>query len=489
MVFSSIIFLFGFLPVVLLIFHVLGKKLRLPFLLISSLFFYFFGENYLVWIILSSTIIDYCCALLISGGFQKGGIKKLEPGGNRTRIQKLGLILSIVSNLCFLGFFKYFNFFIDSFNETLTLLHLQHLRLEDVITITLPLGISFYTFQSMSYTIDVYRGRVTANRSLLRFASYVTMFPQLIAGPIVRYSHIEQQLKDHRITADNFAEGIRRFIIGLAKKVILANTMARVADRVFALNPDELTTGVAWLGVVAFALQVYFDFSGYSCMAIGLGKMLGFNFPENFNYPYISKSIKEFWQRWHITLSTWFRDYLYFPLGGSKHGIFKTYRNLIIVFFLCGLWHGASWNYVLWGLYNGIFLVLERTRFGLWLSRLPAFLQHIYAMLSFVLGLVIFRANTLAHSWQYLKTMFVLKPDKKYLIYEILQTDIVLAFLFGFIFSTPVFLILIRKMETLKPSIKPVIDVSYMIALFGLFIFCAMGLASGTYNPFIYFRF
>lgn len=426
---------------------------------------------------------------MIGGGIKKGPVNRLDSNSKRSNVQKLGLILSIVANLSFLGFFKYYNFFIDNFNDALTLVNLQGLRLNDVVTITLPLGISFYTFQAMSYTIDVYRGKVAANRNLLKIATYITMFPQLVAGPIVRYVDIENQLNNHKVRVDQFVEGIKRFIIGLAKKVLIANTMAKVVDHVFELSGNDLTTGVAWIGVFAYSFQIYFDFSGYSCMAIGIGKMLGFDFPENFNYPYISRSIKEFWRRWHISLSIWFRDYLYFSLGGSRDGKYKTYRNLIIVFFLCGLWHGASWNFVIWGLFHGIFLVLERTGFGRLLSKIPSFFQHFYVLLIVMIGWVFFRSDDLSGSLNYLEKMFAFKSDDIYLVRELLQADVIIALIAGFIFSTPVMLKFMNIMNSSRSNIRPVLELSFMIFLFGLFVICAMSLSAGTYNPFIYFRF
>ncbi|MCF8233849.1 MAG: hypothetical protein K9G67_15670 [Bacteroidales bacterium] len=489
MLFSSIIFLFGFLPIVLLVFHLSGRKIRLPFLLFSSLFFYFFGENYLLWIILASTIIDYCCALIISGGYRRAPINQLIPGGQRNGRQKFGLILSIVSNLAFLGYFKYSNFFIDSFNDALGALNIQSSFLSDIANISLPLGISFYTFQSMSYTIDVYRGKVKANRNFLKIATYVTMFPQLVAGPIVRYADIEKQLDRHKVRMDQFVDGIKRFIIGLAKKVLIANTMAKVADQVFLMCGDELTTGVAWIGVVAYSLQIYFDFSGYSCMAIGIGKMLGFDYPENFNYPYIAKSIKDFWRRWHISLSTWFRDYLYISLGGNRNGKWNTYRNLLLVFSLCGLWHGASWNFVVWGLFHGLFIVLERTRFNDFLDMVPAFLRHIYVLMVVVVGWVFFRTESIQDSIAYLQAMFAFQSDNYYILLELLRPDVIIMMVAGFIFSAPVVLKFLRALEDTRGRKRIVLELPLMFVHFALLLLCAMSLASGTYNPFIYFRF
>ncbi|HSR88566.1 MAG TPA: MBOAT family O-acyltransferase, partial [Pontiella sp.] len=313
MVFSSIFFLFFFLPVVLLIYHLLFLPVSLKhrkaavwrhmanlFLLFASLLFYFWGEQWLTWIVIASTLIDYTCGLLISGAFHKGRIEMLEEDAPRTPVQKAGLILSLCSNMAFLAFFKYFNFGIDTYNALMP----DALQATDVMKITLPLGISFYTFQSMSYTIDVYRGHVKATRNMIDFASFVTLFPQLVAGPIVRYRDIAEQLVHRTMTSALFASGVNRFIIGLGKKVLIANTVARSADMIFELPAEQLTTPLAWVAVVCYTLQIYYDFSGYSDMAIGLGRMLGFEFLENFNYPYIARSIQDFWRRWHISLST-----------------------------------------------------------------------------------------------------------------------------------------------------------------------------------------
>jgi len=492
MVFSSISFLFFFLPTFLLIFHLLKHpKLQFVFLLFSSLFFYFWGENFLVWILITSTGIDYLSSLLIANGYSKKGIKKLEVGKDRSRNQKLGLIISIVSNLGFLGYFKYYNFFIENFIAFSKHTGLDLLISEQTATIILPLGISFYTFQSMSYTIDVYRGKITATRNFIKFAAYVSMFPQLVAGPIVRYSDIEEQMNHHSTTVDDFVIGIKRFIIGLAKKVIVANTMASIADTVFALPNTELSTGLAWLGIIAYSLQIYFDFSGYSCMAIGLGRMMGFTFPENFNYPYISRSIREFWQRWHISLSTWFRDYLYIPLGGSKNGNIITYRNLLIVFLICGLWHGASWNFVIWGLFHGFFLIIERIPLLKHLSRTPKFIHHLYVLLVVSLGWVFFRADTLTEAIHYLSVLFgygAAIPQWDYLR-ELLQVNVLTILIIGVIFSTPVFPFIQRKTELLSYRLNNYLNIIYLGILVTLFMICTMALASGTYNPFIYFRF
>jgi len=491
MVFSSISFLFFFLPAFLLIFHLLKPKLKFVFLFLSSLFFYFWGENILVWILLTSTGIDYLAGLFIAEGFRKKEILKLDPGLSRTRKQKIGLTISIISNLCFLGYFKYSNFFIDNFISFIHHAGIDSLISEHTAKIALPLGISFYTFQSMSYTIDVYRGKVAATGNFIKFAAYVTMFPQLVAGPIVRYSDIEGQISNYKIRLDDFISGIKRFIIGLAKKVIIANTMASVADTVFALPSSELTTGLAWLGVVAYSLQIYFDFSGYSCMAIGLGRMIGLNFPENFNYPYISRSIREFWQRWHISLSTWFRDYLYIPLGGNRKGNLMTYRNLIIVFFVCGLWHGASWNFAIWGLFHGFFIILERLPFLRLIGKVPKTFQHIYVILVVTLGWVFFRTETLFEALHYLSVLAGNSPagEQWYKLQELLQVNVIGALIVGIVLSTPVFFRVRSTIYSMSNPFIYLIKNFYQATLLAVFFFCVMAIASGAYNPFIYFRF
>jgi len=492
MVFSSITFLFFFLPAFLLIFHLLRhQKLQFVFLLFSSMLFYFWGENFLIWILLTSTGIDYFSSLLIANGFKKKEILKLIPDNRRSRLQKTGLIISIVSNLSFLGYFKYANFFVENFISFCHSSGLDSFIPEQSVSIILPLGISFYTFQSMSYTIDVYRGRITATRNFIKFASYVTMFPQLVAGPIVRYSDIEKQINNHSTTVDDFVIGIKRFIIGLSKKVLIANTMALVADTVFALPSNELSTGLAWIGIIAYSLQIYFDFSGYSCMAIGLGRMMGFTFPENFNYPYISRSIREFWRRWHISLSSWFRDYLFIPLGGSKNGSLITYRNLIIVFLVCGLWHGASWNFVVWGIFHGFFLIIEKLPFTKYLNKIPDIFQHLYVLFFVSLGWVFFRTETINEGIHYSLVLLGINSAQFQIsmFYEIIQTNVLIIFFVGIIFSMPVFPVIQKKIKILPYNTKTAFELIYLALLVCLFLLSTMSLASGTYNPFIYFRF
>ena len=503
MVFSSIIFLFFFLPVVLVIYHLLFLPVSLKhkqaaiwrhlanlFLLCVSLLFYFWGEQWLTWIIVASTLIDYCCGLLISGAFHKGRIEQMVEGAPRTGVQKAGLIISLFSNLAFLAYFKYCNFGVDTYNAIIP----EALQLTDFMYIALPLGISFYTFQSMSYTIDVYRGHVKATRNIIDFACFVTLFPQLVAGPIVRYCDIAHQLVHRTMTSALFASGVNRFIIGLGKKVLIANTVARAADMIFELPADNLTTPLAWVAIVCYTLQIYYDFSGYSDMAIGLGRMFGFEFLENFNYPYIARSIQDFWRRWHISLSTWFRDYLYIPLGGSRKSNGRTYFNLLTVFFLCGLWHGANWAYVAWGLFHGLFLVIERAGLSRLLQRLPRIIQHVYALLVVMIGWVLFATESFSHSMVILQSMFGFAPSKVAPIPadEYFALDIRIAILYGALFATPLLPWIIKMSQKTREKIRglgPVYDVLQIVALIFIFLFSAMSLAAGTHNPFIYFRF
>jgi alginate O-acetyltransferase complex protein AlgI len=413
--------------------------------------------------------------------------------------EKFGLVVSICSNLAFLGIFKYFNFGVESYNRLVEVMGLSGLMLKDILRITLPLGISFYTFQSMSYTIDVYRGQVQATRNLIDFACYVTMFPQLVAGPIVRYRDIANQLVSRMITRELFASGVSRFILGLGKKMIVANTLSIVAENIFELPTNKLSCSVAWLGSIAYTIQIYFDFSGYSDMAIGLGRMLGFDFKENFNYPYISKSVQEFWRRWHISLSTWFRDYLYIPLGGSHCSTKRTYFNLIVVFYLCGLWHGASWTFIVWGLYHGLFLILERMWLGKFLAKLPQITRHVYTLLIILCGWVLFTSETLPHGLRFLAVMFGF-GEHTGAVQELswhLTREVKLALITGTIFSIPVIPAFVHLKQNFifshEEPTRTVVELIYAvcrtIGLCFILIVCSMLLSAGTHNPFIYFRF
>ena len=387
MVFSSFVFLLTFLLLVLLIYYVCPGKVRNLVLLVASLLFYAWGEPVYVLIMLFSTVFDYTNGRLIEY-FQN----KNRPGK-----AKVVLVIDLVGNLGILGFFKYADFVIGNINSItgagLTLLH-----------IALPIGISFYTFQTMSYTIDVYRKVVPAQHNIVAFATYVTLFPQLIAGPIVQYKTVAAELSDRKVTLTDFSERAFRFTIGLAKKVLLANQIGSLWDTISQLH--QMSAATAWLGAIAYSFQIYFDFSGYSDMAIGLGKMFGFHFLENFNFPYMSKTITEFWRRWHISLSSWFREYVYIPLGGNRKGMGRQLFNIMVVWMLTGLWHGANWNFVLWGIYYGILLMFEKLFLLKWLKKAPAWIGHIYSMFLVVIGWTIFAQTDMSQLGRYLKTMF-----------------------------------------------------------------------------------
>ncbi|MCM1283291.1 MAG: MBOAT family protein [Muribaculaceae bacterium] len=387
MVFSSFVFLLVFLPLVLFLYYISPGRLKNFVLLIASLLFYAWGEPVYVLIMLFSTVFDYTNGRLIEYFKKRGSSGKA----------KAALIVDICGNLGILGFFKYADFFIGNFNSItgagISLLH-----------IALPIGISFYTFQTMSYTIDVYRGEVKAQHNILDFATYVTLFPQLIAGPIVQYKTVADELSVRKVGLTDFSEGAFRFSVGLAKKVLFANQIGRLWDEISGLN--ELTAATAWLGAIAYTFQIYYDFSGYSDMAIGLGRMFGFHFLENFNFPYISGSITEFWRRWHISLSSWFREYVYIPLGGNRKGLPRQILNLFIVWCLTGLWHGANWNFVIWGLYYGLLLILEKLFLLKLLKKLPVFAGHIYTLFFVIVGWAVFAQTDMGALARYLKAMF-----------------------------------------------------------------------------------
>ncbi len=371
MVFSEPVFMFLFLPVSLLIYYAVPFRFKNSVLFLTGLLFYSWGEPIYVIIMIISTLIDYLAG------------RVLDRFDNNKKIRIAALIVSITMNLSLLGAFKYSGMIIDTFNSVFgASIHNPNLPL--------PIGISFFTFQSMSYTIDLYRRNIKVQKNFVDFAAFVTMFPQIVAGPIVLYEHVASELKSRTIDISSISEGISIFICGLCKKVLIANSVGELWTEIKATEYTTLPTATAWLGIIAFTLQIYFDFSGYSDMAIGLGKMLGFNFPQNFDYPYNSKSVSEFWRRWHMTLGGWFKSYVYFPLGGSRKGTFKTIRNLLIVWFLTGLWHGASWNFVIWGVYYGIILILEKFVFASVLKKLPVFISRIYTILAVVIGWVIF---------------------------------------------------------------------------------------------------
>jgi len=383
-VFSSFTFLFVFLPVLTALYFLVPsgmRSIRNLILLIFSLLFYAYGGLRLLPIMLFSIVLNYVFGLLVSG-----------------RRSKAAVFGALAGNLGLLIWFKYAGFITENLNAVGLLV--------PTLDIVLPIGISFYTFQGLSYVLDVYRKDARPERNILKVALYISLFPQLVAGPIVRYATIAEEISQRRETVGDFSQGGIRFLFGLSKKVLIANQLAQIADAAFKASPGELTAGLAWLGILSYTAQIYFDFSGYSDMAIGLGRIFGFNFLENFNYPYIANSITDFWRRWHISLSTWFRDYLYIPLGGNRVGLFKQIRNLLIVWLLTGLWHGAAWNFIFWGLYYALLLIGERYLWGKALSRLPALFRHIYALLFIILGWVLFRSTSLSQAFLFVKTMF-----------------------------------------------------------------------------------
>ena len=388
MVFSSLLFLFRFLPAVLLLYYIAPRKIRNLVLFLFSLLFYAWGEPKYVFLMLFSITMDFFMGQMVA---------KSKARNNRKAAKRF-LTISIVVNLSILAFFKYADFIIGTINSV------AGLSLP-MLSIPLPIGISFFTFQTMSYVIDVYKGATKVQKNWVNYGTYVSMFPQLIAGPIVQYKTIAEQMEHRRENASDFAEGIHRFLMGMGKKVLLANTIGLLCDAVMALEITQVPVLTAWLGAIAYTFQIYFDFSGYSDMAIGLGKMFGFHFLENFNYPYISRSITEFWRRWHISLSSWFKEYVYISLGGNRRGVLLQARNILVVWMLTGIWHGASWNYVLWGVYYGILLMLEKFLLKPVLKHLPGVLQNVYTMVLVIFGWVLFKCEDLSYCFSYLKAM------------------------------------------------------------------------------------
>jgi len=478
MLFSTPLFFFLFLPVVLLVYLLLpGIRVRNTWLLIASLVFYAWGEVGFVVLLLQSVLVNYILGRAID--------RSDSPGRRR-----LFATIGIVINLGLLVFFKYFNLGAETWNALLQKFGAAPVPVSHV---PLPLGISFFTFHALSYLIDIYRRKQPAAADPRDVALYIFLFPQLIAGPILRWSAIGPQLIRRGHSVEKFAEGVRRFVQGLAKKVLIANALALPADRIFALPAAQLSAPDAWFGGAAYMLQIYFDFSGYSDMAVGLGKMFGFEFLENFRLPYISQSIQEFWRRWHISLSTWFRDYVYIPLGGNRVSNTRTYLNLLIVFFLCGLWHGANWTFVAWGLYHGLFLVLERTRFGALVGSLPRVLKHFYVLLVLLIGWVVFRADNFAVAANYLYAMAGLAsaPDAMPLL-RYATGEAICAMVLGIFFSTALpaqLAAALARVASSRPALQAlgaVVDIAAVLVLFSL---SAAWVATGTYNPFIYFRF
>ncbi len=467
MVFSSLIFIFTFLPLALLAYYAAPKRLRNLMLLIASLLFYAWGEPIYIVIIVLTTIANYFFSLLIG-----------KHDGRKTAL--VAFIASLLVNLGTLFFFKYYDFAVENLNQ------LFHLQIA-VQNLPLPLGISFHTFQTMSYVIDVYRRRVPVQRNFITYSTYIMMFPQMVAGPIVKYADIHEQLTGRQERLVLFGEGMKLFLIGLAKKVLLANNIALLWQGVKATPSAELSVLTAWLGILAFAFQIYFDFSGYSDMAVGLGKMFGFNLPRNFNYPYISKNITEFWRRWHISLGSWFKEYVYIPLGGSREGRFRQYRNILVVWFLTGLWHGASWNFIFWGLYFCLFVTLEKIFLLKWLEKMPSFFAHLYALLVIVFGWVWFEFDQLGQGLAFASTLFGMGAhplfDSNALYY--LSTQGLFFILLAFC-STPVLSLLGNYLKNKLGKYSVALVSLIYIVIFFVAIGC---LVNESYNPFLYFRF
>ena len=461
MIFSSLPFLFFYLVAVLAVYKLSPLKLRNLILLVVSLFFYGWGEPVYIIIMLLSIVVDYVHGMLV------------ERWREDDRKARRAVASSVFFNLAILVFFKYWDFIAGNLNA-LTGLQLP------VLGLPLPIGISFYTFQTMSYTIDVYRQDAPVQKNPIVFGAYVTLFPQLIAGPIVRYKSVADQLEERREDLDKFVSGVRRFTVGAAKKVLLANAIGQLWDQ--SLASQNLTAVGAWLGLAAYAFQIYFDFSGYSDMAIGLGRMFGFEFLENFNYPYISRSVVEFWKRWHISLTTWFREYVYFPLGGNRVPKWKWIRNILIVWTLTGIWHGAGWNFLLWGLYYGAWMLAERLFLGKWLEKLPGAVRHIYTMFIVLIGWALFAVEDMGRLGAYFSSLFGgggwFSAVDGYRLRTYLPTLVILA-----IGSTP----LMRKLwdrlgERTRAVLQPLL-------VLGALVLCTASLVDAGYNPFLYFRF
>ena len=461
MVFSSLIFLMVFLPIVLILHSLCPVKYRNILLLFASLFFYAWGEPVYILLMLFVIVFNWAIGKYINGN-------------------KVILSIAVTVNLSILVFFKYINFIIANYNSFFS-------KNMSMLDISLPIGISFFTFQAISYIIDLYRGKYAPQKDLIKLALYISFFPQLIAGPIVRYIDIEKQLSVRIITYEKTALGIRRFIIGLSKKVLISNILGQSVDNVMNHPVKELSTILCWITAIMYLMQIYFDFSGYSDMAIGLGKIFGFDFPENFNMPYISKSISEFWRRWHISLGTWFREYLYIPLGGNRKGNERTLLNLFIVFAATGIWHGASWNFLIWGLWHGMFCVLERIGFKVVLEKHRIF-SHLYTMFVVTVGFVIFRIDNIHYLIDFTKKMLL--PWKSYSglysFFEIGSHQTVVVLIIAIILSGPI--LLLERINIIK-KLNNTFSYLNLFLCSCLLVICIMQLVGGTYNPFIYFRF
>lgn len=476
MLFSSLVFLYIYLPTVIITYFAIRKEYRNYLLFAASLIFFAWGGVSYSLLLIVSIIINYIFGLAI----------------NFFKNKKIFLGIGVTLNLILLGVFKYLGFIIESIN---TFLGIAHHELIIIPKIILPIGISFYTFQAISYLIDIYRNDAKVQTNIVNLGLFISLFPQLIAGPIVRYHDIATQIENRIHNSKKFSQGILRFVLGLAKKVLIANNLAIIADYVFATSSSELTAMAAWIGIIAYTFQIYYDFAGYSDMAIGLARMFGFELLENFNFPYISKSIQEFWRRWHISLSGWFRDYLYISIGGNRIGTKRTYINLFIVFFITGLWHGSSWNFVVWGLIHGVFIVIERIGFKQILQKLPNFISGFYTFIIAMMAWVLFRADSFTFAGDFFKSLFGMGQATEqdiglilHINYEFIISLVIAIFgaFGGFIW----FKKLINQQWTIKPNwFNFVKTICYSLFIIVVMLLTTTYLANNTYNPFIYFRF
>lgn len=472
MVFSSLLFLFRFLSAVLILYFIVPKRFRNLVLLLVSLIFYAWGEPKYVFLMLFSILITYL------GGFM---VDRFRSSGDEKKA-KISMIVTVALALSLLGFFKYADFVIETVNR------IGHTDI-DLLRLSLPIGISFYTFQTISYVIDVYRGDARVQKNIISYGAYVTMFPQLIAGPIVRYSTIDEQLRTRRESAEEFAGGAERFVIGLGKKVLLANSAGALWDSIRVMDASTMPALTAWLGIAAYTFQIYFDFSAYSDMAIGLGHMFGFRFLENFNYPYQAKSVTEFWRRWHISLGTWFREYVYIPLGGNRVSRARFIRNIMIVWMLTGIWHGADWNFVLWGIYYGVLLLVEKLFLKKYLEKTPGWLQHVYTMFTVMIGWFIFTWNENESGFAYLKAMFGMGGGfaDRGTVYLLYTNAILLVMLILGSTDLPARLAgLCRARIAGRDMLTTVVRCVFLTAVF---LLSTAYLVNASYNPFLYFRF
>lgn len=463
MVFASITFLYYFLPVFLILYFVVPKKYKNLVLLLFSLIFYFYGEPKYILLMLIEVLFAYFMTLSL----EKNKSKSL-------------LIVVVSFHLLLLCIFKYFNFIISNINSIFS----SNISL---LNIVLPIGISFYTFQIISYEVDVYRGKVKVSKNLIEFMTYVFLFPQLIAGPIVRYESVNKELKSRKVTFDDFSSGVNRFVIGLFKKVVIANNIGELCN--ILVGSTEVSVLLYWVLGISYMLQIYFDFSGYSDIAIGIGKMIGFKFPENFNYPYIADSVTNFWRRWHMTLSSWFKDYVYIPLGGNRVSILKHIRNIFIVWMLTGLWHGASWNFIIWGLYFGVILIIEKYFLNKVLEKLPKVIRIIYTSFVVMISFIIFSSNNLDSAFTIIKGLFSFKSlslSNNFILYYVKSYEFIL--IIGIIFSTPLIKNIIEKLRS-KKILNNIINIIEVIVILLILLIVTSMLIDSSYNPFLYFRF